>query len=75
VKFWDTSAIVPLLVIEPSTKTAKLILTEDSSVVVWWGARTECVSALNPQIRNGSLRNEDEFQARHVPANACQRLE
>jgi predicted nucleic acid-binding protein len=66
VKFWDTSAIVPLLVIEPSTGTAKSILTGDSSVVVWWGTRTECVSALNRQIRDGSLRNEDERHAHRV---------
>jgi predicted nucleic acid-binding protein len=66
VKFWDTSAIVPLLIIEPSTGIAKPILTEDSSVVVWWGTRTECVSALNRQIRDGSLITEDERQARQV---------
>ncbi len=65
-KFWDTSAIVPLLVIEPSTETAKSILTGDSSVVVWWGTRTECVSALDRQIREGSLHLEDELQARQV---------
>ena len=65
-KFWDTSAIVPLLVVEPSTDTAKTILTGDSSVVVWWGTRTECVSALNRQIRDGSLRIEDERQVRQV---------
>lgn len=65
-KFWDTSAIVPLLVIEPTTETARSVLTGDSSVVVWWGTRTECVSALNRQIREGSLRIEDERQARAV---------
>jgi predicted nucleic acid-binding protein len=66
VKFWDTSAIVPLLVIEPGTGTAKSTLTGDSSVVVWWGTRTECVSALSRQIRDGTLRIEDERQARRV---------
>jgi uncharacterized protein len=66
VKFWDTSAIVPLLVIEPGTGTAKSILTGDSSVVVWWGTRTECVSALSRQIRDASLRIEEERQARRV---------
>lgn len=65
-KFWDTSAIVPVLVIEPSTAAAKSILTGDSSVVVWWGTRTECVSALNRQSRDGSLRSEDERQACQV---------
>ena len=65
-KFWDTSSIVPLLVIDPRTETAKSILTGDSSVIVWWGTRTECISALNRQIRDGSLRIEDERQARQV---------
>ncbi len=65
-RFWDTSAIVPLLVIEPSTGTAKSIITGDSSVVVWWGTRTECVSALNRQVRDGSLRNQDVHHARRV---------
>jgi hypothetical protein len=78
VKFWDTSAIVPLLVIEPSTGSAKSILTGDSSIVVWWGTRTECVSALNRQVRDGILRKEDERQAHHVLhqlARACSEVQ
>jgi hypothetical protein len=66
VKFWDTSAVVPLCVIEPSTGIVKSILTRDPSIVVWWATRTECASALNRQTREGSLRIEDERQARHV---------
>ena len=46
-KFWDTSAIVPLLVIEPGTGTAKSILTGDSSVVVWWGNKDGNASPLS----------------------------
>ena len=65
-KFWDTSAIVPLLVNEPSTGTAKSVLTNDTSVVVWWATRTECVSALHRQIRERSLDIEDERRAREV---------
>ncbi len=65
-KFWDTSAVVPLFVIEPSTGTVKSILTRDPSIVVWWATRTECVSAFNRQTREGSLRIADERQARHV---------
>jgi predicted nucleic acid-binding protein len=66
VKFWDTSGVVPLCIIEPSTGTVKSILTRDPSIVVWWATRTECLSALNRQTREGSLRMEDERQARHV---------
>jgi hypothetical protein len=46
VKFWDTAAVVPLCVIEPSTGIVKSILTSDPSMVVWWPTKTECVSAL-----------------------------
>jgi predicted nucleic acid-binding protein len=66
VKFWDTSAIVPLCVIEPASTTVKSILSKDSSIVVWWGTRTECVSALTRQRREGGLSIQNERQARHV---------
>ena len=44
-KFWDTSAVVPLCINEPSSKAVRSILTRDSLIVVWWTKRTECVSA------------------------------
>jgi len=66
VKFWDTSAVVPLCINEPSSRAVRSILTRDSLMVVWWTTRTECVSALMRQTREGGLRNEDERQARQV---------
>jgi uncharacterized protein with PIN domain len=66
VKFWDTSAVVPLCVIEPNTGTVKSILSSDPSMVVWWATRTECVSVLKRQTRDSSLRIEDQRQARQV---------
>ena len=65
-KFWDTSAIVPLCVIEPESATVKSILGKDSSVVVWWASRTECISAFMRQSREGSLSMESERQATRV---------
>jgi predicted nucleic acid-binding protein len=66
VKFWDTSAIVSLCVTEPRSATVKAILREDPSIVVWWGTRTECVSALMRQVREGALSTIGERQARQV---------
>jgi uncharacterized protein len=66
VRFWDTSAVVPLCVIEPNTGTVKSILSSDPSMVVWWATQTECVSALMRQTRDGSLRIEDQCRARQV---------
>jgi uncharacterized protein len=66
VKFWDTSAIVSLCVTEPASATVKSILSKDSSVVVWWATRTECVSAFMRQTREGGLSMATERQARQV---------
>jgi uncharacterized protein len=66
VKFWDTSAIVPLCVTEPESATVKSILSKDSSVVVWWASRTECISAFMRQSREGSLSMESERLATQV---------
>lgn len=66
VRFWDTSAIVPLCVHEPSSATVKALLKEDLSIVVWWATRTECVSAFMRQVREGGLSGTDERHARGV---------
>lgn len=65
-KFWDTSAIVALCVQEPRSKTVKSILGKDLSLVVWWATRTECISALVRQTRQGDLSVAGERQARQV---------
>lgn len=65
-KFWDTSAVVPLCVQEPNSATAREILTGDTAMVVWWGTRTECISALARRRREGVLTQADERAARQV---------
>lgn len=65
-RFWDTSAVVPLCVNEPVSAAVKSILTRDPSIVVWWATRTECVSALMRQAREGGLSMEGERQAGQV---------
>ncbi|MBI2997811.1 MAG: type II toxin-antitoxin system VapC family toxin [Deltaproteobacteria bacterium] len=65
-KFWDTSAIVSLCVNKPGSGAVKSILVKDPSIVVWWATRTECVSALMRQVREGGLSVAGEKQARHV---------
>lgn len=65
-KFWDTSAVVPLCMQEPGSAAAREILATDSVMVVWWGTRTECISALTRLARDGVLTQADERAARHV---------
>lgn len=54
-KFWDASAIVPLLVVETSSQRLQSILAQDSAMFVWWGSAIECVSALARRERDGAL--------------------
>ena len=54
-KFWDASAIVPLLVAEESTRWLQAAGTKDSAMLVWWGSAVECISALARLERDGAL--------------------
>ncbi len=54
-KFWDASAIVPLLVDEDTSKRMQELAAEDPSMLVWWGSEVECVSALTRRERDGSV--------------------
>jgi uncharacterized protein len=55
VKFWDASAIVPLLIAEPSTRRLQALAARDADMLVWWGSELECVSALARLERDAAL--------------------
>ncbi len=61
-RFWDSSAILPLLVEETDTERRKKQLIEDPLIVVWWGSKIECVSALNRLLREGVLQENSFMQ-------------
>jgi len=46
VRFWDTSALVPLVIAEKGSARSKVWLREDSEVIVWTLTRVELLSAL-----------------------------
>ncbi len=54
-RFWDSSAIVPLLVAEPSSAAAMAEFERDPQLLVWWATEVECVSALARLERDGHL--------------------
>ena len=62
-KFWDTSAIVPLLVREPRTPTLTAVYRHDPDVAAWWGSEVECGSALARLERAGALHTDGVEQA------------
>jgi predicted nucleic acid-binding protein len=45
-KFWDASAIVPLLIGEPATTAALAAARQDPAILVWWATELECASAI-----------------------------
>ncbi len=53
-RFWDTSAIVPLLVDEDGTRATTAEYELDPVMVVWWSTVVECVSAVARRERQGN---------------------
>ncbi len=45
-KFWDTSALVPLIVDEPTTDGAREIFARDPDVAIWMLTSVELLSAI-----------------------------
>jgi predicted nucleic acid-binding protein len=55
VKFWDPSAIIPLLAEEPTRNRLLNLLEEDADILAWWGTPVEIASALARREREGLL--------------------
>lgn len=62
-RYWDASAIVPLLVQEPRTGDVRAALEEDTHIVTWWGTRIECTSAIARLERAAALSPRQASQA------------
>jgi len=62
-RFWDSSALVPLLVTQPlSSKTDKWV-AEDGELAVWTLTPIELASAVLRLVREGALRETAANQA------------
>ncbi len=63
-KFWDSSALIPLVVPEPETRALGALLRADPSVAAWWGSRAECAAALARLEREGRITGPNMALAR-----------
>lgn len=54
-KFWDASAVVPLLFAEADHAAARSAFVTDPDMCAWWGTAVECVSAITRRAREGML--------------------
>jgi hypothetical protein len=55
VRYWDSSAIVPLLVTEARSTAVFRTYERDPEMAVWWATPIECVAALARHERDGTL--------------------
>jgi predicted nucleic acid-binding protein len=54
-KYWDSSALVSLLIEEQASEQRRALLRRDHGIVTWWGSWVECASALNRLHREGGI--------------------
>ena len=57
-RYWDASALLPLIAVEAATPHCNRLLESDQVIVTWWGTEIECVSALARLEREGQLAAE-----------------
>jgi len=51
-RYWDSSALVPLLIAESGTRAMEALLAADAGMVTWWGTPIECSSAIGRRARD-----------------------
>jgi hypothetical protein len=61
-KFWDSSAIVPLIAREENTYYCLNVLADDPKMLIWCLSGIEVMSALCQRVRDGSMKPA-EFRA------------
>lgn len=54
-RFWDSSAVVPLLVLEASSDAVMAAYDADPDMIAWWGTPIECVSAVARRERETDI--------------------
>lgn len=64
-RFWDSSALVPLLVLEKETARIRELYRENEDVLVWWTTGVECASAVARLERDQALAAEDATRSLH----------
>jgi len=55
VTFWDSTALVPLIVEEPASEAMRSLFESDPVILIWWGTPVECLSAISRREREREL--------------------
>ncbi|WP_052666784.1 type II toxin-antitoxin system VapC family toxin [Nitriliruptor alkaliphilus] len=62
-RYWDASAVVPLLVAEAETEPMRALLAEDTRIATWIWTSVEIRSAIERRARSGALDRADRRAA------------
>jgi len=73
VRFWDSSAVVPLVVRQSSSAEPERWLAEDGSLVMWTLTLVEIVSALRRLVRDRALAERASREAESFAAELVSR--
>jgi uncharacterized protein len=65
-RFWDSSALLPLVPEEATSRTLTGLLRGDHGITVWWGTWAECAVAISRIRRVGGLDDKREEDARDI---------
>ncbi|MGH7476967.1 MAG: type II toxin-antitoxin system VapC family toxin [Longimicrobiales bacterium] len=63
-RFWDSSAVVPLFLEQDATAHVDALLASDPAVAYWWSTPVECWSAFGRSRREGVITPGEELTAR-----------
>lgn len=65
-RFWDSSALFPLLVRTPDSERMESLFRRDPEIVLWWSAAVDCEEVLAEASRRGGLREADRRVAQTI---------
>jgi hypothetical protein len=63
VRFWDSSAVVPLLIEQPASPRSAAWATADVALVLWTLTPVEVVSAFRRLVREGTVKEDVAHRA------------
>lgn len=72
-RFWDSSALVPLVVHQPLSAQAEHWLTDDGQLVTWTLTPVEVISALRRLVREEALAERAAREAEALAADVVAR--
>lgn len=62
-KFWDSSAVIPLAVDETSSEKLGALFRDDPQIITWWATLVECASAIARRDRESGFEGTSATEA------------